>query len=347
MQRMKPVAMSAFSMAIAAAGIAHAGDPQHDPAGASSPQPSTEQRSTSQQGTSQQGGRDAQPAPRTGSAAPADATLSGSASRSLGANRMQVEQLQRELASRGLYRGSIDGIAGAQTMAALRQFQEQQGLPTNAGFDESTRQALGMQLDRQRVSGAQTSAGPDLERPVGREGTTPAITGTRPARSQVQLDTLSPDQLRTLQTRLQQFGFYQGEVDGVLGEGTRTALRQFYQTQADLASRGIITDATIGVFGVSPQGLNGASPSVPTSPQRGTQPRTDARGNPTPSLGSEATGTRSSSSGSSVPAAPQRGNSADRSPSPGGATPAPGGTTPNRSVPPAGGTSAPGGGTTP
>ncbi|HTV19486.1 MAG TPA: peptidoglycan-binding domain-containing protein, partial [Polyangiaceae bacterium] len=220
------------------------------------------------------------------SAASASAAASHDAS---GMNRMQVEQMQRELAQRGLYRGAIDGMAGPQTMAALRQFQEQQGLPSEGGFDDATRQALGIQSERQPVSGTQTSASPELERPVGREGTTPAVTGNRPMRSQVQLDTLNQEQITTLQTRLREFGFYQGQVDGVIGEGTRSALRQFYQTQADLASRGIITDATVGVFGVSPQGLNGTPPA--TSSQRGTQPRgTDTRGTMNP-MGTHPTGT--------------------------------------------------------
>lgn len=270
MQRMKQIALGAFSMAIATTGLASAGgDHAQDPATQSS----------------NPGGQHAQPAPQTGSAATDSsmirsmdaASSSAPGSMGKGMNRMQIEEMQRELAQRGLYQGAIDGMAGPQTMAALRQFQEQQGLPIHHGFDDATRQALGIQLDRQPVSGAQASSGPELERPVGREGATPSVTGSQPMRSQVQLDTLNQQQITTLQTRLQEFGFYRGQVDGVLGEGTRSALRQFYQTQADLASRGIITDATVGVFGVSPQGLNG-TPST-TSPQRGMQPRgTDPRG---------------------------------------------------------------------
>jgi hypothetical protein len=161
-------------------------------------------------------------------------------------------------------------------MEALRQFQEQQGMPPTGQLDDSTRQALGIQLDKQTVSGAQTSSSPELQRPVGREGMSPAVTGSPVMRSQVQLDRLSRDQLRTLQTGLRERGFYQGPVDGVLGEGTRTALRQFFQTQADLASRGIITDATISSFGVSPQGLNASQ----SSPSGNTQTPGSSSANP-------------------------------------------------------------------
>lgn len=271
MQRMKQLAMGAFSMALATAGVAHAGgDPGHEPA-------------------TDPGGRSSQPAPHTGSAAANDPAMNRSSSSatmtSSGTNRMQIEQVQRELQSRGLYSGAIDGRAGPQTMAAVQQFQAQQGLPASGNLDEATRRALGVQLDKQTVSGAQTSSGPELERPVGREGGTPAVSGAQPMRSQVQLDRLNRDQLRSLQTRLSELGFYQGSVDGVLGEGTRSALRQFFQTQADLASRGIITDATISLFGFSPQGLNpstgnsasgssaSGSSATGNNPSRGTQPR--------------------------------------------------------------------------
>jgi peptidoglycan hydrolase-like protein with peptidoglycan-binding domain len=94
----------------------------------------------------------------------------------------------------------------------------------------------------------------------------------------VQLDRLNQDQLRTLQTRLQELGFYQGPVDGVLGEGTRSSLRQFFQTQAELASRGIITDATVSLFGVAPQGLNPPQGNLQHTSTR--QPNTPQPTNP-------------------------------------------------------------------
>jgi len=317
MKRMKQLAMGAFSVAIATTGVAYAGgDHAHDPA-------------------KKQGGQSAQQAPHTGSDTPADAEMrpSTGAAASNGAsgmNRMQIEQMQRELAERGLYQGEIDGMAGPQTMAALRQFQQQQGLPTNNGsgngFDEATRRALGIELDRQPVAGGQSSASPELERPVGREGATPGVTGSGSMQSQVQLDTLNQEQLRTLQTRLQELGFYQGQVDGVLGEGTRSALRQFFQTQADLASRGIITDATVGVFGVAPRGLN---PSSGTSSPRGTQPRGSM--NPSVSPSTNPMGTNPTGTNPTGTARPSNNGAVDdmTAPAPSGST-----TSPNRSTPP-------------
>lgn len=366
MQRMKHIAMGAFSMAIATAGLAHAGDPAHDPAnhhaGQSGhpPQQSSSVEGSSVEGSSAAADPSTDPAMNPSRSSASSASSSQGASGAMGLNRMQVEQMQEELASRGLYRGEIDGIAGPQTMAALRQFQQQQGLSANSGLDDATRQALGIQSERQPVAGSQSSSGPELERPVGREGGTSAGTGSRSMRSQVQLDTLNPQQLRTLQTRLQELGFYQGPVDGVLGEGTRNGLRQFYQTQADLAARGIITDATIGTFGVSPQGLNPSGSSSQqgsgqqgagqqgagqqgSSSQWGTEPRgIDPRGSMNPSRGASPSGSRSNtgSSGSGDTSTGNTGSSGTRStpPSPSPSSPS---TSPSSPTPSPSGTSSP------
>jgi len=184
----------------------------------------------------------------------------------------EIQQLQRELASRGLYQGVIDGVAGPQTTRALQAFQQQVGLPTAAGLDEQTRQALGLQFDKQPVSGAQTSSSPssaELDRSPGRDPAA-TVTGSEPFRSQVPLQSFNQDQLRTLQTHLQELGFYQGPVDGVLGDQTRSSLRHFFQTQADLASRGIVSDSTVGVFGLHPRDLEPAVGTAMGTPHPGT-----------------------------------------------------------------------------
>jgi peptidoglycan hydrolase-like protein with peptidoglycan-binding domain len=72
-----------------------------------------------------------------------------------------------------------------------------------------------------------------------------------------------------VQTRLQELGFYQGQVDGVFGQGTRAAVQRFFQTQTDLAGRGMISDITAGVFGLSPRELD---PAVPAATRAGAGP---------------------------------------------------------------------------
>jgi peptidoglycan hydrolase-like protein with peptidoglycan-binding domain len=50
----------------------------------------------------------------------------------------EVSQVQQKLRVEGLYHGNIDGIAGPQTKQALRQYQQQNGLPVTANLDRQT-----------------------------------------------------------------------------------------------------------------------------------------------------------------------------------------------------------------
>jgi peptidoglycan hydrolase-like protein with peptidoglycan-binding domain len=171
-------------------------------------------------------------------------------------SRDQIKDLQRQLASRGLYQGKVDGSPGKMTAAALRNFQIQNKLENSRGVDGPTRDALGLnwtQQERQPVSG---TAPVVVQRSVGNDGTVTTTTTTVPAGTipgpQVRLNALTKDQAKTLQTRLRELGFYRGEVDGVVGDATRVSLEQYFRTQADLAAQGIISDATIGLFANSP-----------------------------------------------------------------------------------------------
>jgi peptidoglycan hydrolase-like protein with peptidoglycan-binding domain len=58
--------------------------------------------------------------------------------------RMAFAEVQRQLISRGYYRGHIDGKYGRQTAFALRAFQSGAGLPPTGHLDMSTLNALGL-----------------------------------------------------------------------------------------------------------------------------------------------------------------------------------------------------------
>ena len=67
----------------------------------------------------------------------------GPAASAAGGLNPQTAGLQVALRAQGLYRGPIDAIAGPETVAAVRAFQQTQGLPVTGLADARTRAALG------------------------------------------------------------------------------------------------------------------------------------------------------------------------------------------------------------
>jgi TonB family protein len=59
--------------------------------------------------------------------------------------RDEVRQMQQQLQQAGLQPGTADGRPGSKTLAALRTFQQREGLPVTGQLDNATKQRLGMQ----------------------------------------------------------------------------------------------------------------------------------------------------------------------------------------------------------
>jgi peptidoglycan hydrolase-like protein with peptidoglycan-binding domain len=167
-------------------------------------------------------------------------------------SRAQTMEMQRALTARNLYQGPIDGVWGPKTESALRNFQTQSGLEATGELNDTTARALGMQTadmsaQRQTVSGTDRTT-----------QTSPPATGTARPHSQAELEdgasnvhlhSLTQEQAREMQQRLQLLGYYRGPIDGKVGEGTRAALTRFFQRQADLARQGVVSNSTISLFG--------------------------------------------------------------------------------------------------
>jgi peptidoglycan hydrolase-like protein with peptidoglycan-binding domain len=121
--------------------------------------------------------------------------------------------LQVALRARGLYVGEIDGVAGSQTVRAVRAFQRRQGL---------------------RVDGI---AGPRTRRALGRLGR--PLFGRR---------LLEPDRVgwdvSVLQFLLTRRGESTGSIDGHFGPATLNAVRRF-QRRMGLPSDGLVGRATV------------------------------------------------------------------------------------------------------
>jgi len=58
--------------------------------------------------------------------------------------------IQQRLAAEGVYASPVDGEVNAQTEAALRRYQEKQGLPVSGAADEATLRALQLCLPASR-----------------------------------------------------------------------------------------------------------------------------------------------------------------------------------------------------
>ena len=57
-----------------------------------------------------------------------------------------LKQVQERLKTEGVYAGPVDGELNAQTEAALRQYQQKQGLPISGAADEATLKELQVEL---------------------------------------------------------------------------------------------------------------------------------------------------------------------------------------------------------
>lgn len=65
-----------------------------------------------------------------------------------------IRQAQQQLSDKGLYTGQVDGVMGPKTQAALKEFQQKQGMQASGKLDSSTLAALGVQ------AGGGTSSSP-------------------------------------------------------------------------------------------------------------------------------------------------------------------------------------------
>jgi peptidoglycan hydrolase-like protein with peptidoglycan-binding domain len=165
--------------------------------------------------------------------------------------------------------GSADQIKELQrkTRAALRNFQVQQGIPSEGGLNAQTRDSLGLEWDRQpvkgtdpaqpemmrgneRTQGTRTQAAPQPQPQRVENQPVQTQAGTDNTSVRVNLSALNAEQTKEIQQKLQQLGFYQGTIDGKFGAGTRAALTRYFQRQAQLASQGMVDDSAIGVFGI-------------------------------------------------------------------------------------------------
>lgn len=149
-----------------------------------------------------------------------------------------VEQVQGRLRQQGAYAGRIDGIWGADSQAALEHYQQTHGLQVTGQLNQATATVLGLQPQDLLAAGQ------------------PAAPAAAPA--PVAGNTLSPDAVRAVQSRLHQLGFYNGGVDGVWGADTQAAIARFQQGRG-LQPNAQLNPATVTALGLDPNSLGAAA----------------------------------------------------------------------------------------
>jgi peptidoglycan hydrolase-like protein with peptidoglycan-binding domain/tellurite resistance protein len=144
----------------------------------------------------------------------------------------EIRNLQSALNNQG-YDLSVDGIFGAGTEQAVRDFQSNNGLRVDGLVGAGTRSALGMASRLASVTHASnTNAPPAKNSPVA-----PARrSGTSIGRG------ASGNHVRNIQAALSNLG-YEVDIDGIFGPGTQSAVRQF-QSDNGLSVDGIVGPRT-------------------------------------------------------------------------------------------------------
>lgn len=156
---------------------------------------------------------------------------------SRGSSGPAVRRLQTLLVNNGLDPGTVDGIFGAKTEAAVRSFQGQKGLPVTGVVDARTWQALGETCVG--PSPVPPTPVPPIPVPPSHERFCPVL----------RLGSVGPA-VRLLQNLLKERGIYTGVVDGDFGGRTLRAVREF-QRQQGLTVTGVVDGATWRALGVS------------------------------------------------------------------------------------------------
>lgn len=188
------------------------------------------------------GGTATTPAPDSGSSSSGSSSsglFSGNyATLKYGSRGDRVSVLQRALNDLGFNAGSVDGNFGLGTQKAVTSFQKSAGLTQDGLAGRNTLTAL----ERAVSGGTVVTPAPDTSTPT--PSPTPNANGwVIPSRTLRKGYT--GDDVKSVQSRLQELGYYTGSLDGNYGSGTMAAVEAF-QGRNGLKQDGIAGSGTFG-----------------------------------------------------------------------------------------------------
>jgi hypothetical protein len=154
----------------------------------------------------------------------------------------------------------IGGVAGAGAGVAgvLLSKGEEAEVPAGVPFGVQLRQPLLIRSDRAQQTVARTRPAPTPTDPVesrpriSNPETTERPGASRPAEErpvEPELPLSSPEMVRRAQTALKEQGYYEGQIDGIMGPRTASALRSF-QRENKLPETGDLDPATAKALGI-------------------------------------------------------------------------------------------------
>jgi peptidoglycan hydrolase-like protein with peptidoglycan-binding domain len=177
----------------------------------------------------------------------------------------EIRELQGTLKAAGFNPGAIDGTMGRQTRSAVREYAGARALP-NA---EATRELL--------VRLKAEAPAPVSSPPVSQQFDKPTPDSAA---------SLTPDEIRDLQGRLEAAGFNPGAIDGFIGRQTRSAVREYAGARA-LPNADVTIELLVRLKAEAPASVSStsvSSPSVssPPVPQQFDKPTPDSAASLTP-----------------------------------------------------------------
>ncbi|MBR3015876.1 MAG: peptidoglycan-binding protein [Clostridia bacterium] len=173
-----------------------------------------------------------------------------------GTKGTEVTRLQNRLKELGFYTGASDGVYGDAVIAAVKAFQRSSGLTQDGVAGLSTQQALYSDFAVSIATPAPT------ETPI--PGTpTPVVISTGAPSLQTLKTGSKGDLVKALQTKLKEFGYYSGGIDGDYGGSTAAAVKEF-QRRNGLTADGVAGEKTLSKLYTSGAAV-AASTAKPTA----------------------------------------------------------------------------------
>lgn len=134
--------VSTLALTVAGCSMFHSRSSEQAAAGRST-QPSYSTPAQPSYSTNQSSGTSTAPASGNSEAA-APQSSNASSQAGMTTNADEVKQAQQKLKDDGDYKGAVDGKAGPQTMAAIKEFQQKNGLSQTGKLDQQTADKLGL-----------------------------------------------------------------------------------------------------------------------------------------------------------------------------------------------------------